>query len=343
MPLNDRGSYLKAVFSAAVTSLSNKNTAAYKLRHKKTSATSYSTLSFTALNNTYTVTDHSVIFAADLNSSYDVEVTATDRHGSSTRSTQAPTAFTLINWGADGTSMAVGKAAEKENAMEVALDMYLDGAALYGPHGMYDTRDDNESPQWYMENHGAGEVWEFKKLTAVGFTAPSSAFGPVQTIIPWHDASGGLPRQVAYEGRMRWTRIANSTTAWGAWQSDALIAYPVGSIYIAYNHTDPSSLFGGTWVRLTGGFLWASQAGDTIGQTGGEKTHTLTVNELPSHRHAVTVANTATGTIDVGDAVKYNGSDTSYKGTLYTEYTGGGAAHNNMPPYIQVSIWRRTA
>lgn len=118
--------------------------------------------------------------------------------------------------------------------------------------------------------------------------------------------------------------------------------YPVGSIYMSYSHNDPSTMFGGTWVRLTGGFLWASQAGDTIGQTGGEKTHTLTTNELPSHTHGAVYSGNATGTKNLpwlSTAVLGTGDKLAY-GTVST---GGGAAHNNMPPYIQVSIWRRTA
>lgn len=119
--------------------------------------------------------------------------------------------------------------------------------------------------------------------------------------------------------------------------------YPVGSIYMSYSHNDPSLMFGGTWVRLTGGFLWASQAGDIIGQTGGEKTHMLTVNELPAHTHFTSVANTASGSVSANNKIRYNNSATSYVGSIEGESTGGGQAHNNMPPYIQVSIWRRTA
>lgn len=114
--------------------------------------------------------------------------------------------------------------------------------------------------------------------------------------------------------------------------------YPVGSIYLAYNHTNPSTLFGGTWVRLENAFLWAVDSSGTIGQTGGEKTHTLTVNELPAHSHGSVYSQHASGT---KDKAWYNTSGSSV--AYGTVSTGGGAAHNNMPPYIQVSAWRRTA
>lgn len=118
--------------------------------------------------------------------------------------------------------------------------------------------------------------------------------------------------------------------------------YPVGSVYISYSHVNPSTLFGGTWARIENAFLWGTTASGTIGQTGGESTHTLTVNELPVHTHAVDVANTASGSNAAANMIRYNSSATSYVGSVSSKSTGGGAAHNNMPPYIQVSIWRRT-
>ena len=114
--------------------------------------------------------------------------------------------------------------------------------------------------------------------------------------------------------------------------------YPVGSIYICYSHADPTTMFGGTWVRIENAFLWGVDSSGTIGQTGGEKTHTLTVNELPAHSHGSVYSQNASGTKNLpwyagsGDKLAYG-----------TVSTGGGAAHNNMPPYVQVSIWRRTA
>ena len=114
--------------------------------------------------------------------------------------------------------------------------------------------------------------------------------------------------------------------------------YPVGSVYIAYNHTNPSTVFGGSWVRIENAFLWACDASGTIGQTGGEKTHKLTVDEMPSHSHGSVYSHEVQAEKEMawystsGDKIGY-----------YPIKTGGGQAHNNMPPYIQVSVWRRTA
>ena len=116
------------------------------------------------------------------------------------------------------------------------------------------------------------------------------------------------------------------------------LVYPVGSIYIAYHHTSPAELFGGTWTRMQDCFLWACAASESIGETGGEKTHVLTVNEMPSHRHDVAYAGTSGNSYGFADSTSASSS-----GMKRTSYTGGGAAHNNMPPYVSVAVWRRTA
>jgi len=130
---NDKGEYIQVTFSAAVSNMGNKNTAAYALRYKKSTEETYTTVNFSALANKYAVTDQAYLFAADPDFSYDIEVTATDRHGTATRATSGSTAFTLMDWKASGTGIAFGKVAGKDNTMEVALDMEVEGSfALYG-------------------------------------------------------------------------------------------------------------------------------------------------------------------------------------------------------------------
>lgn len=337
---NAQGGYVKVTFSAAVSSMNSKNTATYKLRYKKSSDTSFTNVSFSDLNNVYSVTDRAYIFAADDGSSYDVEVDAVDRHRTFTRTHRASTGFAIMHFGAEGDSIGLLKVSERRNAIDIGADIYTNQFALKGAHGLLDTRTENETPEWYMGNHPSGVVWEFKELTAIQFTSPSEKYGPLQTIIPWKDQSGGLPQQFAYEGGNCWVRYATSATEWGSWRLDSLSAYPVNSVYISYSHTSPASLFGGTWTRITNAFLWATTSGGTIGQTGGEQTHTLTVNEIPSHSHGFNGLTDATASGSGIYRVTYKDGANN---NLYVNSTGGGAAHNNMPPYIQVSIWRRTA
>lgn len=120
--------------------------------------------------------------------------------------------------------------------------------------------------------------------------------------------------------------------------------YPVDSIYLSYSHTSPAELFGGTWTRIENRFLWGTTSGGTIGGTGGSQTHTLTVNEMPRHRH--TVGSNALASNAPSHDTYFNSGYTNASANTWwvaTNYEGGGAAHNNMPPYIQVSVWRRTA
>lgn len=117
---------------------------------------------------------------------------------------------------------------------------------------------------------------------------------------------------------------------------------PVGCLYMSFESTSPATLFGGSWTQLKDRFLLA--VGDTYksaGLTGGETTHTLTVAEMPSHRHKPSEG-------QFHSYVSTGGSDTvnsgsNFKSVQYTEEVGGGAAHNNMPPYLAVYMWKRIA
>ena len=117
--------------------------------------------------------------------------------------------------------------------------------------------------------------------------------------------------------------------------------YPVGSIYMSTANVSPATFLGGTWVQIKDRFLLAAGDTYTAGGTGGEATHKLTANEMPSHNHNTsntgksTTISTGSGySVAVGDSY---GSSVAYK----TGSTGGNAAHNNMPPYLAVYMWKR--
>ena len=135
------------------------------------------------------------------------------------------------------------------------------------------------------------------------------------------------------------------------------LIYPVGSIYISTNSTNPNALFGvGTWEQVQGRFLLGQSSSYAAGSTGGEATHTLTEAEMPKHVHKLSLnwtsggsASTSGGepwaiemTSGTGDGVGTwpYGTDSGASGF---GYTGNSQAHNNMPPYLSVYIWKRTA
>ena len=105
---------------------------------------------------------------------------------------------------------------------------------------------------------------------------------------------------------------------------------------------------GGTWERFGNGRVLvgvdeSDSDFNTPNKTGGEKTHTLTVDEIPSHSHGQNVS-VGTGS---GPAIRRDyqsdGTGVVYPQGINTQNAGSGQAHNNLQPYITVYMWRRTA
>lgn len=148
------------------------------------------------------------------------------------------------------------------------------------------------------------------------------------------------------------------------------LIYPVDSIYISANSTNPGTwMTGTTWIQLEDRFLLGAGSTYTAGDTGGEASHILTASELPSHDHNINgLKNTPSGTTgkarvsvqEDGNIVLYHLPSTAkynigVGGTATSGYspaalgqnggltgkTGDGTAHNNLPPYLVVYIWKR--
>lgn len=126
----------------------------------------------------------------------------------------------------------------------------------------------------------------------------------------------------------------------------------VGDIIISTISDNPSTYYAGTQWTLFGqgrtlvGIDTSQSEFNTLLKTGGEKTHKLTVAEMPSHRHDITVDGIIMQ-LRVGGtsgtswrAVSLEGN---LNGTTKADSTGGDGSHNNMPPYICVYMWKRTA
>ena len=129
------------------------------------------------------------------------------------------------------------------------------------------------------------------------------------------------------------------------WDEHLLDIYPIGSIYMSVHSTSPASLFGGTWESISGRFLLGADNTYTAGSTGGEATHKLTIDEMPSHRHAINASYSSAGSSSSDGGKILSGDDNN--GWLWdftsTSWTGGSAAHNNMPPYLAVYMWKRVS
>lgn len=156
--------------------------------------------------------------------------------------------------------------------------------------------------------------------------------------------------------------------------------YPVGSIYMSVNSTDPSELFGGEWEQIEDKFLLACGTNHNNGETGGSETVSLSASQMPRHNHSTNAhshgtkygdtsfvvsertdgaSNKRVTTVSSGSTYvptdtsagfhHYNATDSQSPSTKYSGGTGSteaysdGSAHENMPPYLAVYCWVRIA
>ena len=126
--------------------------------------------------------------------------------------------------------------------------------------------------------------------------------------------------------------------------------YPVGSYYETSDTSfDPNVTWGGTWELETGGLVHiGAGSGYTAGDTGGEATHTLTIDEMPAHNHdfarggsSLNIGTTGAETTNgFASGSLWSGSN-KYRSAIASK--GGGGSHNNMQPYLVVNRWHRSA
>ena len=130
------------------------------------------------------------------------------------------------------------------------------------------------------------------------------------------------------------------------------IIYPIGCVYISFNAVNPSTLYIGTeWEQIKGKFLLAVDDEDAdisvSAVEGGEKEHLLIESEIPSHAHNRTGHNATYGNEGQGGIypVKFaEDKKPNWPGSINLESkVGGDKAHNNMPPYVTVYMWRRVS
>lgn len=149
--------------------------------------------------------------------------------------------------------------------------------------------------------------------------------------------------------------------------------FPVGSVYMsADTNFNPNNSWGGTWEKIENRFLLGSGTRG-VGATGGEENVTLTISQIPSHKHSVgdiqstgsvyasclmSAGGTANGGFQIvnpmsghstprgvawGDSVRGLSYSMALNRSGNTGSSGGNLSHNNMPPFTVVNIWKRTA
>ena len=214
---------------------------------------------------------------------------------------------------------------------------------------------------------------ENNKVDPNDITLKTGMYIPKNIHLPRNDMTGVLENKVVYnsDGSLSyilqyfysdkenesWKRtyntyvystIVNDWTDWINTSENAVFnrIYPVGSIYISVNSVNPSSLFGGVWSawsqgRVPVGTDTDDDDFDYVEKTGGEKTHKLTVGEMPSHRHGILMT-TQVGSTPWGATTTFSNGESDYNPN-YCAYSGNGLAHNNLQPYITCYMWKRIA
>ena len=161
--------------------------------------------------------------------------------------------------------------------------------------------------------------------------------------MPTTDGDSGQVMSTNGSGQVSFTTLTGVTAT-------IANAYPVGSIYMnCSNATNPATLLGfGTWSsfgagRVLIGIDSSDTDFDTAEETGGSKTHTLSVAELPAHSHTIS------GNISrSGFSFEHHQTNSRLPGENFdtnpnTSNTGSGSAHSILNPYIVAYMWRRTA
>ena len=272
-------------------------------------------------------------------------------HTTSMPRTLSGASFT-IDFLAGGKGVAFGKPAEKENTVESAWPLNISGAitsqsnivshgTIISQGGSVSVRNDTY-PTVYFRTADNGAV------TSIQTAVSSRRFGIYA--YTQDEAGNNTGYYEAYRLPTPTVSTVDAPVTENKWYSilttknktDLLnMVYPVNSIYISYSHTSPAELFGGTWTRIASRFLWGTTTSGTIGATGGAMDVTLTVDQIPAHTHDVhsRTVYSSSGSAN-GLTIQKYGNITENE-AIYA--TGGGKSHTNMPPYVNVAIWRRTA
>jgi hypothetical protein len=205
----------------------------------------------------------------------------------------------------------------------------------------------------YASEISLGKIFSYENTYEIGITYGDKLYGPVTTVttvskgkpvIGWKD------KEVNVEGDIKRYNV-----------NILEIMYPVGSIYTSVLDKNPKDLFNfGTWERIQDMFLFGASDTHPAGEEGGSETVTLTEAQMPKHNHVQTARDPSADTLNPA-GTGTNPSDRTGPGpyqttvsyqnanqqkwttgwTMNTHSKGNSEAHDNMPPYLSVYMWKR--
>ena len=199
------------------------------------------------------------------------------------------------------------------------------------------------------ENSGTISLTKANVTSALGYTPPTT---DTKYTLPTGNAStlGGvkLSDSTSSTSSTNGGVAATPAAVKAAIAEAKLAAWPIGSIYMTVSNTSPESLFGGTWERISDRFLLGASGTYPAGAAGGEFAHTLTQSELPNYSLSVTNGSNVIRSKTGSSADAYVQTQSGGWGipnweskTVTVASGGSGKAHNNMPPYLAVYMWKR--
>ena len=317
---NDRGGYGKISFHCTITPLSNKNTRACSIKYRRSGTTTWTNAPAITLSKYDQDCNPPVIQMSDAHS-YEIQINLTDKFGTTSAVTSISTGYCLYHIPASGKGITFGGIAEGDG-FSVKMD------ATFGENV-------NMKKNLQLDGNVNGRY-----LTGTWLqTTEATDLNRVPPKVAVLDNAG-----------------------WVYYRTPVDLIYPVGSIYMSVNATNPKDLFGGTWEQIKGRFLLGMSSSYPAGSTGGEATHTLTTSEIPFHNHDIGQQGNTSKILPTqiavddssreqyvttleGGASGWYKSSVAWDGRIATrdQTSPYGQAHNNMPPYLAVYIWKRTA
>ena len=125
--------------------------------------------------------------------------------------------------------------------------------------------------------------------------------------------------------------FSDSETGMPLWNGVSLLnlVYPVGSIYLSSNSTNPGTLFGGTWTQIKDRFILTAGNSYTVNSTGGAATVTLSVSNMPSHSHSFTPSGTVASHTHTGPSHTHSFTPSGTVGKHTHSFTPSGTVESH--------------